>query len=132
MKEKELSIVLGLSRDLIKELRTSYKEGEDWSRLESKKPQTLWEVDWSESGVRKLKMNLGIDPIKELESPEAKNGIVKGSCKNLRLLRVLIDGKEHNVICRDNTKFRTGMDVTVKWDGNRWCVVKHPRFNGKY
>jgi hypothetical protein len=132
MKEKELSIVLGLSRDLIKELRTSYKEGEDWTRLESKKPQTLWEVDWSESGVRKLKMNLGIDPVKELASPEEKNGIVKGNCKNIRMLRVLIDGKEHNVICRDNTKFRTGMDVTVKWDGTRWCVVKHPRFNGKY
>lgn len=132
MKEKELSIVLGLSRDLIKELRSSYKEGEDWSRIESKKPQTLWEVNWTDEGVNKLKMNLGIDPLKPMESPSEKKGIVKGNCKNIRLLRVLIDGKEHNVICRDNTKFRTGMDVTVKWDGSRWCVVKHPRYNGKY
>lgn len=132
MKEKELSIVLGLSRDLIKELRSSYKENEDWNRIESKKPKVLWEVDWTEAGINKLKMNLGIDPVKKLESPESKVGIVKGNCKNIRLLRVLIDGQEHNVICRDNTKFRIGMDVTVKWDGSRWVVVRHPRFNGKY
>ena len=132
MKEKELSIILGLSRDLIKELRSSYKENTDWKRIESKKPQVLWEIDWTEHGVSKLKQNLGIDPLKKLATPDEKQGIVKGNCKNIRMLRVLIDGNEHNVICRDNTKFRTGMDVIVKWDGSRWCVVRHPRYNGKY
>jgi hypothetical protein len=24
------------------------------------------------------------------------------------------------------------MPVDVRWDGARWTVVRHPRFNGKY
>ena len=46
--------------------------------------------------------------------------------------KVMIDGKECNVLCRDSVKFGIGMPVDVRWDGARWVVVRHPRFNGKY
>ena len=58
MKEKALSLALGLSRDLLKELRSSYEEGLHWSRIESRKPQTLWEVEWTDAGVAKVKENI--------------------------------------------------------------------------
>jgi len=60
MKEKELSIALGLSRDLLKEFRDSYIEREDWKRIPSNKPEKLWEVEWTPEGVLKLRKNLGM------------------------------------------------------------------------
>lgn len=132
MKEKQLSISLGLSRDFMKEIRSSYKEGKHWIRIESKKPKHLWEIQWTQEGIQTLVNNLGIKPEEKVEPPAEVQGIVAGKYKNTRLLKVLIDGKENNVICRDSTKFGIGMDVYIKWDGVRWCVVRHPRFKGKY
>lgn len=59
MKEKALSVALGLSRDILKELRSSYTEGVDWNKIPSKKPENLWEVQWTEEGINNLKANLG-------------------------------------------------------------------------
>lgn len=132
MKEKELCIALGLSRDFMKEIRSSYLEGTDWLRVESKKPKILWEVSWTDEGILKLKENLGIKDVKEIAIPEIKIGTVCSKFRNPKVLEVLIDGIKSHVICRDNTKFGIGMEVHIKWDGVRWCVVKHPRFNGKY
>jgi len=130
MKEKELSIALGLSRDFMKEIRTSYVEGEDWTRIESNKPKVLWEVQWTLDGVNKLRSNLGMK--ESVLMPKVKEGVVSGKYSNTRMLKVLIDGKDESVICRDNTKFIKGMKVNIRWDGIRWCISRHPRFNGKY
>ena len=132
MKEKALSLALGLSRDLLKELRTSYEEGLHWSRTESRKPAHLWEVEWSELGVSLLRENLGIAKEEFVVSPDTKRGTVFCKFKNPRVLGVIIEGKQHNVLCRESLKFGIGMPVDVRWDGARWVVVRHPRFNGKY
>jgi hypothetical protein len=132
MKEKALSLALGLSRDLLKELRTSYEEGVHWSRIESRKPSHLWEVEWSENGIALLRENLGIAKEEFVASPEQKSGTVFCKFKNPRVIGVMIDGKQHNVLCRESLKFGIGMPVDVRWDGARWVVVRHPRFNGKY
>jgi hypothetical protein len=132
MKEKALSLAFGLSRDLLKELRSSYTEGLHWSRIESRKPSHLWEVEWSEEGIALLRENLGIKEEEKIASPEKKRGTVFAKYKNPRVIGVLIEGKEHTVLCRDSLKFGIGMPVDVRWDGARWVVVRHPRFNGKY
>jgi hypothetical protein len=132
MKEKALSLALGLSRDLLKELRTSYEEGVHWSRIESRKPSHLWEVEWSENGIALLRENLGIAKEETVSSPEQKRGTVFCKFKNPRVIGVMIEGKQHNVLCRESLKFGIGMPVDVRWDGARWVVVRHPRFNGKY
>jgi len=132
MKEKALSLALGLSRDLLKELRTSYEEGLHWSRIESRKPQTLWEVEWSDIGVSLLRENLGIKPEEVVASPEKKCGTVFCKYKNHRIIGVMIEGKQETALCRESVKFGIGMPVDVRWDGARWVVVRHPRFNGKY
>ena len=132
MKEKALSLALGLSRDLLKELRTSYIEGTHWMRMESRKPQHLWEVEWTEEGVNLLRENLGIAKEETIASPEKKRGTVYCKFKNPRVIGVMIDGKQHSVLCRESVKFGIGMPVDVRWDGARWVVVRHPRFNGKF
>jgi hypothetical protein len=132
MKEKALSLALGLSRDLLKELRTSYEEGVHWSRKESRKPQTLWEVEWSDIGVALLRENLGIAKEETIASPERKRGTVYCKYRNPRIIGVMIEGQQHSVLCRESVKFGIGMPVDVRWDGARWVVVRHPRFNGKY
>ena len=132
MKEKALSLALGLSRDLIKELRTSYEEGLHWKRVESRKPAHLWEIEWSEAGVALLRENLGIKPEEVVASPDVKRGTVYCKFKNPRVIGVLIDGKQNSVLCKESVKFGIGMPVDVRWDGARWVVVRHPRFIGKY
>jgi len=132
MKEKELCIALGLSRDFMKEIRTSYLEGTDWLRVESKKPKILWEVNWTDKGIFKLKENLGIKDVKEIVTPHVKTGTVCSKFKNPKVLEVLIDGIKNHVICRDSSKFSIGMEVKIKWDGIRWCIMRHPRFPNKY
>lgn len=132
MKEKALSLAFGLSRDLLKELRSSYTEGLHWKRVESRKPSHLWEVEWSDEGVALLRENLGIAKDETIASPEKKRGTVYCKFKNPRVIGVMIEGKEHNVLCRESVKFGIGMPVDVRWDGARWVVVRHPRFNGKY
>lgn len=125
-------MAFGLSRDLLKELRSSYTEGLHWSRIESRKPSHLWEVEWSEEGIALLRENLGIKEEEKIASPERKRGTVFAKYKNPRVIGVVIEGKEHTVLCRDSLKFGIGMPVDVRWDGARWVVVRHPRFNGKY
>ena len=132
MKEKELSIALGLSRDLIKELRSSYTNGLHWEKVPSRKPETLWEVRWTDEGVALLRENLGIKLEEKISPPEKKRGTVYCKFRNPRVIGVLIDGSQHNVLCRESLKFGIGMPVDVRWDGARWVVVRHPRFNGKY
>jgi hypothetical protein len=132
MREKQLSIALGLSRDILKEFRDSYEEGADWYKVESRKPQHLWEVEWTDAGVAKVKENIGFKEPEEISPPEKKRGTVYAKFKNPKVIGVLIDGKQFNVLCKESTKFGLGMPVDVRWDGSRWCVVRHPRFNGKY
>ena len=132
MKEKALSLSLGLSRDLLKELRSSYEEGLHWKRMESRKPSHLWEVEWTDIGISLLRENLGIAKEETIASPEKKRGTVYCKFKNPRVIGVVIDGKEQNVLCKESVKFGIGMPVDVRWDGARWVVVRHPRFNGKY
>jgi hypothetical protein len=132
MKEKALSLALGLSRDLLKELRTSYEEGLHWRRIESRKPAHLWEVEWLDAGVALLRENLGIKQEEQVVAPEVKRGTVYCKYKNPRVIGVLIEGKQNTVLCRESVKFGIGMPVDVRWDGARWVVVRHPRFIGKY
>lgn len=132
MKEKALSLAFGLSRDLLKELRLSYEEGLHWSRIESRKPSVLWEVEWTETGVALLRENLGIAKEEQIASPDTKRGTVYCKFKNPRVIGAMIDGKQESVLCRDSSKFGIGMLVDARWDGARWVVVRHPRFVGKY
>jgi hypothetical protein len=132
MREKQLSIALGLGRDILKEFRASYEEGTDWFKVESRKPQHLWEVEWTDAGIAKVKENIGFKEPDIINPPEKKRGTVYAKFKNPKVIGALIDGKNYNVLCKDSTKFHIGMPVDVRWDGARWCVVRHPRFNGKY
>lgn len=132
MKEKELCIALGLSRDLIKELRSSYTQDVHWKRIPSRKLQHLWEVEWTDEGVKQLRINLNIKEEEKIVPPEHKQGTVCHKFTNSRVIGVLIDGKEERVLCRDSSKFGIGMPVEVKWDVSRWVVARHPRFIGKY
>lgn len=133
MKEKELCLALGLSRDLIKELRNSYEEGVCWTRKESKKPKHLWEINWTEQGVSKLRTNLNVKEEENISPPEQKQGTVCHKFhNNTRFIGVLLEGKEERVLCRDSSKFGIGMPVDVKWDVSRWVVARHPRYVGKY
>lgn len=132
MKEKELCLATGLSRDLIKELRSSYEQGVCWVRIPSRKPQHLWEIEWTEQGIAELKKNFKFKEEEKIVPPEHKSGTVNHKFINKKIIGVLIDGKEHNVVCRDSSKFGIGMPVEVKWDISRWVVARHPRFVGKY
>jgi len=135
MNEKELSIALGISRDMFKEIRVNYKEGKDWSRIKSNKAEKFWEIEWTQEGIEALKVNLGLNKDQPVEIPSNKKGKVVRKYVNPRIIGIVLDDepdKEHNVLCRESNKFNLNMPVDVKWDGARWCIVRHPRFNGKY
>jgi hypothetical protein len=135
MKEKDLSIAIGLSRDMLKEIRETYEQNTHWVKIESRKPEQLWEVEWTEEGIKELKKNIGFQEPEEVKIPERKKGKVVRKYNNPRVIGVVLDGepdKEHNVLCRESNKFIINMPVDVRWDGARWCIVRHPRFAGKY
>lgn len=132
MKEKELSVALGLTRDVLKKLREQYAEGEDWVRVPSKKPKNLWEVQWTDQGLEKLRDTVGVVPEEEIVPPAMHKGVVTGRYQNQRLIQADFGGNKHVVLCRDNTKFAKGMPVWAKWDGQHWVVARHPRFPGRY
>lgn len=132
MKEKELSLAIGLSRDVLKKMRSDYSEGVDWNRIKSRKPQSMWEVQWTDDGVRKLREKLGLKQEDVVEKPKIFKGTVVRRFLNKRMLQVFIDNKEESVLCKDNSKFIPNMPVWVKWDGRHWVINRHPRFNGKY
>lgn len=132
MTEKEISIAFGLSRAEIKELREKYGNGDAWKRIPSRKPEHLWNVEWTKEGVDLLKKDLGINIDEKVILPEEKSGTVVAKHRNPRILSVLVDGQNTTVLCKDSTKFGIGMPVDLRWDGGRWVVLRHPRFNGKY
>lgn len=132
MKEKELCIALGLSRTQMRELRQKYAEGEDYVVIPSKRPKNLWEVQWTEKGVEKLRDTVGVKEAEELVPPTTYKATVVARFPNPRILQVEMQGAKHNVLCRDNTKFKAGMTVWLRWDGSRWVVARHPRFEGRY
>ena len=132
MKEKELSVAVGLSRDILKGVRTLFEEGKCWKKIPSLKPENLWQIQWTPEGILLLREHLGLKPTEVVESPKQASGTVSAKHRNPRIISVLIEGKEHSVLCRESNKFGLGMPVDVRWDGARWTVVRHPRFNGKY
>lgn len=135
MKEKDLSIAIGLSRDMLKSIRDSYKQIKHWIKIESRKPEQLWEVEWTEEGIKELKKNIGFQEPEVVALPERKTGKVVRKFNNPRVIGVVLDSEpevEHNVLCRESNKFIINMPVDVRWDGARWCIVRHPRFVGKY
>lgn len=132
MKEKELCITLGISRDIIKGMRGEFTEGAHWKKIPSLKPENLWQIDWSEDGIALLRDRLGIKKEEIVTPPQKVSGTVSSKFRNPRVIGVLVNGKEESVLCRDSSKFGIGMPADVQWDGARWVVVRHPRFNGKY
>lgn len=134
MNEEELSIALGLSREILKDIREAYDENVHWSREESVKPKELWSIKWTDIGIQMLKTNLGLKD-EPLVVPKNKKGKVIRKYTNQRIIGVILDDepdKEYNVLCRESNKFLINMPVDVRWDGARWCIVRHPRFAGKY
>ena len=120
---------------MLKNMRNSLAEGIYWKRIESKKPENLWEVQWTAEGIDLIKSNLNINKKEEIQPPANKTGKVVRKYVNPRVIGIVLDddpNKEHNVLCRDSNKFIVNMPVEVRWDGLRWCIVKHPRFTGKY
>ena len=132
MKEKDLSVALGLTRDVLKKMRSEYAEGEDWVRIPSKKPKNLWEVQWTDKGLEKLRDVVGVVPEEEIVPPAMHKGKVIARYPNQRFIQVELQGAKHVVLCRDNTKFVKDMPVWLRWGGNSWVVARHPRFPGKY
>ena len=135
MKEKDLSVAIGLSRDMLAEIRDSYEQGIHWERIPNNRPEQLWEVRWTEEGIKLLKKNIGFAEPETVSVPERKKGKVVRKYNNPRVIGVVLDDqpdKEHNVLCRESNKFIINMPVEVRWDGARWCIVRHPRFAGKY
>ena len=135
MKEKDLSIAIGLSRDMLKDLRSFFDSKKHWFKVESKKPEQLWEIEWTPEGIKELKKKIGFNKSEPISAPEIKTGKVVRKFVNPRVIGIVLDDepdKEHNVLCRDSNKFIKDMPVEVRWDGARWCIVRHPRFNGKY
>jgi hypothetical protein len=132
MKEKELCIALGISRDILKEMRTFFEENKCWKKIPSLKPENLWQIEWTPEGILLLREHLGLKPTDAVEPPQQVSGTVSAKHRNPRVISVLINGKEESVLCRDSSKFGIGMPADVRWDGARWVVVRHPRFNGKY
>ena len=135
MKEKDLSVAIGLSRDMLAEIRDSYEQGIHWERIPNNRPEQLWEVRWTEEGIKLLKKNIGFAEPETVSVPERKKGKVVRKYNNPRVIGVVLDDqpdKEHNVLCRESNKFIINMPVDVRWDGARWVVVRHPRFAGKY
>jgi hypothetical protein len=135
MKEKDLCIAIGLSREMFKEIRDLYEQGVHWNKIPTNRPEQLWEVNWTEEGIKLLKKNLGFNEPEQVAIPERKKGKVVRKYVNPRIIGIVLDDepeKEHNVLCRDSNKFNVNMPVEVRWDGARWCILRHPRFNGKY
>jgi len=133
MTEKDLAISLGVSREQIKGIRDNCIEGRHFTRKESKKPRHLWEISWTDEGVKYVMDSIGLDHKQEAPAPVGdKRGTVYSKFMNVRCLGVLIDGKQETVLCKDNRKFGIGMPVSVRWDGSRWVVSRHPRYAGKY
>ena len=135
MKEKDLSVAIGLSRDMLAEIRDSYEQGVHWERIPNNRPEQLWEVRWTKEGIKLLKKNIGFAEPETVSVPERKKGKVVRKYNNPRVIGVVLDDqpdKEHNVLCRESNKFIINMPVEVRWDGARWVIVRHPRFAGKY
>lgn len=132
MKEKPLSAIIGLSREVLKEFRSSYEEGVDWVRIESRKPKHLWSVEWTEEGIRKLKANIGIKEEEKLEPPQQVTGTVCEIFLNPRVIGVIVDGQKTRAICRDSSNFKVGAKAYLKWDCNRWTCYRHPGPRGVY
>ena len=135
MTDKELEQTTGLTREMIKEYRSMMEEGKHWVREPSKRPQKLWSIKWTQSGLDRLKEltnmkreeDIVVEPLVEKEGMVARNDF-----PNVRMLLVDLDGKQVNALCRDARMFRMGMKVKVRHDGERWAVCRHPRFPGKY
>lgn len=135
MKEKDLCIAIGLSREMFKEIRDLYEQGVHWNKIPTNRPEQLWEVNWTEEGIKLLKKNLGFNEPEQVALPDRKKGKVVRKYVNPRIIGIVLDdepNKEHNVLCRESNKFNVNMPVEVRWDGARWCILRHPRFNGKY
>lgn len=132
MNEKELCIALGITRKLMKELRSSFEEFKHWQRIPSRKPERLWEIEWTLEGVSLLKNQLGLKKEEQIEYPKIITGKVYAKFNNKHIIQVMVDGKKENVICKDNSKFIPNMEVKIRWDGFRWCVIRHPKYQGKY
>lgn len=136
MKESQIIEITGLTKDILREFRESgtYKEGEDWVKIPSKRPEKFWVIDWTEQGFKTLKANINFTPVmtKEEILKNTKRGKVLAKFKNPRVIRVDIEGKEVNVLVSSSEKFKVGMPVDCAWDGARYVARRTPRFFGKY
>ena len=136
MNERELSEKLGLSREVLKEMRSKYTEGVHFERVASKRPQKLWEVKWTEAGYNELMKSVGLtdtETKKVAEEPIfSATGKVTGKFNNRRLVQCEVDGKQHMVLVRDSDYFTIGMEVPLRRDGDRLVASKHPRKPGRW
>ena len=127
-----MCIAFGISRDIVKDIRGEFIENVHWETIPTKKPKNLWQIRWSEDGIAALRKRLGMTPQETVLAPVKLTATVYCKFRNPRVIGVMVNGKEESVLCRDSSKFGIGMPVDVRWDGARWAVVRHPRFNGKY
>ena len=136
MTEKELCEKLGFSREAIKAIRKKYLEGSDFVRIESKRPQKMWEVKWTDVGYEKLMAEMGfkIEETKAVkEEPVfSATGKVMGKFNNRRLIQCEVDGKPQMVLVRDSDFFVVGMEVPLRRDGERLVAARHPRKPGRW
>lgn len=136
MKEKELSEKLGFSREALKNMRADYQEGVHFRRIPSKRPERMWEVDWTDEGYSALMKKTGF---KEEEAQKVKEepifsatGKVIGKFNNRRLIQCDVDGKPQMVLVRDSDFFIVGMEVPLRRDGERLVAARHPRKPGRW
>ncbi len=136
MTERELSEKLGFSREALKAIRKKYSEGTDFVRIESKRPQKMWEVRWTDVGYEKLMAEMGFKAeetqvVKE-EPVFSATGKVTGKFQNKRLIQCEVDGKPQMVLVRDSDFFIVGMEVPLRRDGERLIAARHPRKPGRW
>lgn len=136
MKENQLIKTYGLSKDIMREFRDScsYVEGVDWERIPSKRPQKIWEIQWTDAGILNLKATLGLRDPEPVKERQMLRGKVKSKYQNnARLLKVeLPDGRFVNVLVKSTEKFAIGMAIDCLQDKERWVARRMPRFYGKY
>lgn len=136
MTDKELCEKLGFSREALKDIRKKYQEGTDFVRVPSKRPQKMWEVQWTDVGYEKLMADMGFKTEETKAVKEAPvfsaTGKMTGKFNNKRLIQCEVDGKPQMVLVRDSDFFIVGMEVPLRRDGDRLVASRHPRKPGRW
>ena len=82
---------------------------------------------WTAHGVDQVMFDMGLVP-----TPPSHAAEVYGRMpKNQRLVGAKIEGTDQFVKVRDNSMYCKNFSFPVRWDGNGFYAMRHPRFKGR-